>query len=212
MSEYLFEHTRVERIQAWTDRANLAEQRALEKAGSFREGVLRGRRGQRRPTLPHLRVTLDRPARSPYARSMGHDDLPSLELAFPGPERDHGVAAILRGRKTALTGLLEIYEHAGEAVPVAGQRFSVLGSDGLPAVTIELVEVRVVPVKEIDDDFARAEGRGYADAAAWRTAHEEFFRSDGVSEFLGRTPVVDDDTLVVAQRFRVCSERTGPCL
>ncbi|MFB6783571.1 ASCH domain-containing protein [Streptomyces sp. NPDC056352] len=134
---------------------------------------------------------------------MGHDDLPTLELAFPGPERDRGVAAILRGEKTALTGLLEIFEHAGEAVPQTGQRFSVLDSEGRPAVTIELVDVRVVPMKEIDDDFARAEGRGYSDVAQWRAAHEEFFRSDGVSEFLGRTPVVDDDTLVVAERFRV---------
>ncbi|GAA3425974.1 hypothetical protein GCM10018953_31570 [Streptosporangium nondiastaticum] len=138
-----------------------------------------------------------------HSHPMGHDDLPALELAFPGPERDRGVAAILSGQKTALTGLLEIYEHAGEAVPMTGQRFSVLDSEGLPAVTIELVDVRVVPMKEIDDDFARAEGRGYSDVAQWRTAHEEFFRSDGVSEFLGRTPVIDGDTLVVAERFRV---------
>ncbi|MFF0777738.1 MULTISPECIES: ASCH domain-containing protein [unclassified Streptomyces] len=141
---------------------------------------------------------------------MGHDDLPTLELAFPGPERDRGVEAVLAGRKTALTGLLEIYEHAGEAVPVPGQRFSVLDSDGRPAVTIELVDVRVVPVKEIDEDFARAEGRGYADVAEWRAAHEEFFRSDGVSEYLGHTPVIDDDTLVVAERFRVVGSEASP--
>lgn len=141
--------------------------------------------------------------RASYHRPMGHGDLPTLELAFPGPERDRGVAAILSGQKTALTGLLEIYEHAGEAVPVTGQRFSVLDSEGRPAVTIELVDVRVVAMKEIDDDFARAEGRGYSGVAEWRTAHEEFFRSDGVSEYLGRTPIIDDDTLVVAERFRV---------
>ncbi|HEU5157288.1 MAG TPA: GNAT family protein [Streptosporangiaceae bacterium] len=38
---YLFDHTRAQRIQAFTDSANLAEQRALEKAGFEREGVLR---------------------------------------------------------------------------------------------------------------------------------------------------------------------------
>ncbi|MEU3712085.1 ASCH domain-containing protein [Streptomyces catenulae] len=131
------------------------------------------------------------------------DDLPTLELAFPGPERDRGVAAILDGQKTALTGLREIYAHAGEAIPRAGQRFAVLDSEARPAVTIELTDVRVVPMKEIDDAFARAEGRGYADAAQWRTAHEEFFRSAGVSAYLGHTPVIDGDTLVVAQTFRV---------
>ncbi|WP_299534930.1 GNAT family N-acetyltransferase [uncultured Streptomyces sp.] len=38
---YLFDHTRAERVQAWTDHANIAEQRALEKAGFVQEGVLR---------------------------------------------------------------------------------------------------------------------------------------------------------------------------
>ncbi|MFF8531862.1 GNAT family N-acetyltransferase [Streptomyces sp. NPDC015532] len=38
---YLFAHTRAERVQAFTDHANLAEQRALEKAGFTREGTLR---------------------------------------------------------------------------------------------------------------------------------------------------------------------------
>ncbi len=144
-----------------------------------------------------------------YHHPMGRDDLPTLELAFPGPERDRGVAAILSGQKTALTGLLEIYEHAGEAVPVPGQRFSVLDSAGHSAATIEVVDVRVVPMKEIDDDFALAEGRGYTNVAQWRAAHEEFFRSPGVSEFLGHNPVIDDDTLVIAERFRLV-EPDGP--
>ncbi|ROS75338.1 GNAT family N-acetyltransferase [Cellulomonas sp. PhB143] len=38
---YLFDHTPVERVQAFTDVANLAEQRALEKVGFQREGVVR---------------------------------------------------------------------------------------------------------------------------------------------------------------------------
>lgn len=132
-----------------------------------------------------------------------HDGLPVLELAFPGPERDSGVAAIRSGGKTALTGLKEIYEHAGEALPAVGQRYSVVDSDGVHAVTIELVEVTVLPMAEVGDDFAHAEGRGYADAAEWRAAHVDFFTSEGVRDFLGRTPVVDGDTLVVAERFRV---------
>jgi RimJ/RimL family protein N-acetyltransferase len=40
--EYLFAHTQVNRIQAATEITNVAEQRALEKAGFTREGVLRG--------------------------------------------------------------------------------------------------------------------------------------------------------------------------
>lgn len=40
---YLFAHTLVNRVEAITEIGNVAEQRALEKAGFAREGVLRGR-------------------------------------------------------------------------------------------------------------------------------------------------------------------------
>jgi RimJ/RimL family protein N-acetyltransferase len=39
---YLFDHSTVNRVEASTEIGNLAEQRALEKAGFTREGVLRG--------------------------------------------------------------------------------------------------------------------------------------------------------------------------
>jgi RimJ/RimL family protein N-acetyltransferase len=41
LARYLFAHTTVHRIQASTELGNLAEQRALEKAGFTREGVSR---------------------------------------------------------------------------------------------------------------------------------------------------------------------------
>jgi RimJ/RimL family protein N-acetyltransferase len=41
IAEHLFQTTLVERLEASTDIDNLAEQRALEKAGYVREGVLR---------------------------------------------------------------------------------------------------------------------------------------------------------------------------
>ncbi|KUH38607.1 MULTISPECIES: GNAT family N-acetyltransferase [Streptomyces] len=40
--EYLFAHTKVNRIEASTEVVNVAEQRALEGAGFTREGILRG--------------------------------------------------------------------------------------------------------------------------------------------------------------------------
>ena len=42
LAEYLFAHTQVNRIAAETEAGNIAEQRALEKAGFTREGTLRG--------------------------------------------------------------------------------------------------------------------------------------------------------------------------
>ena len=62
-----------------------------------------------------------------------------------------------------------------------------LDSAGQPEAVIELTEVRVVPISEVDHEYARAESRGYADAAEWRRAHEDFFRSEGIAEFPSAT-------------------------
>ncbi|MFF6842190.1 GNAT family N-acetyltransferase [Streptomyces tanashiensis] len=64
LADYLFEHTRADRIQAWTDVANLAEQRALEKAGFVREGVLRSavwRGGQWNDSVIYSVLRAERP-------------------------------------------------------------------------------------------------------------------------------------------------------
>ncbi|HEV2781422.1 MAG TPA: GNAT family N-acetyltransferase [Actinophytocola sp.] len=55
LAEHLFATTEVDRVEASTDVDNVAEQRALEKAGFRREGVLRGAqlRGGRRRDIVH---------------------------------------------------------------------------------------------------------------------------------------------------------------
>jgi uncharacterized protein YhfF len=136
-------------------------------------------------------------------------EFPVMELGRPGPERDQGIAAIRSGTKTALTALLDILEHEGEPAPVPGQRFLLIDSAGNPALVIELTEVAVVPVSEVGDGFAQAEGRGYTDAAEWRAAHEELFTSPEVTAYLGFTPVIHDGTLVVTQRFRRVGDEAG---
>jgi RimJ/RimL family protein N-acetyltransferase len=42
LAAYLFAHTQVNRVEATTEITNLAEQRALERAGFTREGIMRG--------------------------------------------------------------------------------------------------------------------------------------------------------------------------
>jgi RimJ/RimL family protein N-acetyltransferase len=66
LAEHLFATTELDRVEAGTDVENLAEQRALEKAGFRREGVLRGTqvRGGTRHDLVHygiLRADLQPP-------------------------------------------------------------------------------------------------------------------------------------------------------
>lgn len=62
LAEYLFATTPVHRVQASTDVENVAEQRALERAGFRREGVLRGaqwRRGAYHDLLSYGRLRTD---------------------------------------------------------------------------------------------------------------------------------------------------------
>jgi RimJ/RimL family protein N-acetyltransferase len=58
VADWLFANTSVNRVEASTDVANVAEQRSLEKAGYFREGIQRG--AQFRAGANHDLVTFSR--------------------------------------------------------------------------------------------------------------------------------------------------------
>ena len=63
---------------------------------------------------------------------------------------------------------------------------------GVRRAIIEVTEVRVLPAREIDLQFARDEGEGFESVQEWHEAHERFFE---------RT--IEPDTLIDAVRFRV---------
>ena len=126
------------------------------------------------------------------------------EFAFPGPLRDQLVAAILDGAKTTTTGLVADYEHEGEPLPRPGERQVVVDSAGQPVTVIEIVAVRVLRLKDVDLAHAIGEGEGDTSVAQWRAGHEDFWHSAQLREALDDPGfTVDDDTLVVAEEFRV---------
>ena len=132
--------------------------------------------------------------------------LPAWGFAFPGPLRDELTALALAGTKTTTAGLLAEMEAEGEALPVAGAREVLLDSGEQPVAVIETVDCRVARLADVDDRHAIDEGEGYADAHEFRVAHERFWNGylDDLRSTLGDpTFVLDDDTLVVLQRFRV---------
>jgi uncharacterized protein YhfF len=132
------------------------------------------------------------------------DDLPPAEFAFPGPLRDQLVAAILTGAKTSTTGLALFYERENEQLPKVGQLSAVLDSLGRRVAAIEVTEVRVVRLADVDLQHALDEGEGDESVAQWRAGHERFWHSAEVREELGDPEfTVNDDTLVVTERFRL---------
>jgi uncharacterized protein YhfF len=135
---------------------------------------------------------------------MSSPDLALAEFGFPGPLRDRLVAAILSGEKVTTTGLLEEYRREGRDPPQPGRRELVVDSAGRGVAVIELLEVDVRRMRDVDLDFAIAEGEGFRSLSEWYDAHVTFFTSPEMTAALGDPAVVvGDDTLVVCSRFRV---------
>jgi uncharacterized protein YhfF len=132
--------------------------------------------------------------------------LPAWGFAFPGPLRDKLTALALAGTKTTTAGLQVEVVLGKDAMPVIGTREILLDSDERPVALIETVDCRVVRLADVDDQHAIDEGEGYADAHEFRVAHERFWNGyiDDLRASLGDPGFeLDDDTLVVLQRFKV---------
>ncbi|MFF9349717.1 ASCH domain-containing protein [Streptomyces sp. NPDC014734] len=125
-------------------------------------------------------------------------------LAFPGPLRDRLVRAVLDGAKVSTTGLLAEYEAEREELPPVGERSALIDSDGREIAVLEVTEVRVLRLGDVDLRHAVDEGEGHASVAEWRADHEKFWHGAEMREALGDPEfTTDDDTMVVAERFRV---------
>lgn len=132
------------------------------------------------------------------------DALPIGEYAYPGPLRDSLVAAILAGRKTSTTSLLESYLRDAEELPVVGGREAVVDSNGVRVCVTENVEVQVRALADVSLAHAVAEGEGFTTVAGWRAAHERFWHSEQFRAEIGDPGfAVHDDTQVVCVTFRV---------
>lgn len=120
-------------------------------------------------------------------------DAPPMELGYARTDlRRRLVDAVLRGEKTATAGLRSDYG-PDDRLPEAGDRSLLLGWDDEPVGVVETAEVRFIRAGDVDLQFARDEGEGFDTVADWRAAHERFWAGQEIT----------DDTLVVAERFRL---------
>lgn len=131
------------------------------------------------------------PHRHASAEAFAFGDTPTLasELA----------ALVQLGRKRATTSLPVEFSSERVPLPAPGDVRIVLRADGDPVAIIELTEVRLVPFRTVDAEYAADEGEGDGTLAWWQAAHREYFRR--VSAKLGCE--FDEDTPVICQRFRV---------
>ncbi|WP_261252218.1 ASCH domain-containing protein [Bifidobacterium polysaccharolyticum] len=136
------------------------------------------------------------------ARDVGN--LPKDEFAFPGPERDRLVEAILDGRKTATTSLMAEFIHDHEPLPSSGRQTILVNSDNQPVAVLRYASVSVIRLGVVTWQHVLNEGEGYKSPAEWREAHESFWTSENMRQALDDPDfTVDDQTLVVLETFHV---------
>jgi uncharacterized protein YhfF len=120
---------------------------------------------------------------------------------------------VLAGTKTATASLEVEWDLDGDPLPVPGWREVVVDADGRYVAVVETTEVRVLRMADVDDEFARDEGEGFADAAEWRVAHERFWNAylDSLREQMGDPEwSLTDDTRIVCERFRLVERFPEP--
>jgi uncharacterized protein YhfF len=139
--------------------------------------------------------------------------MPAWGFAFPGPLRDQLTVLALDGTKTATAGLAVEYVVDGGMPPRAGDREVMLDSAGRAVAIVEITKVELSTIGLVSDEFARAEGEGFADAHDWRVAHERFWNGyiDDLRAGL-RDPGfrLDDSTVVVCEWFRLVERLDRP--
>lgn len=100
------------------------------------------------------------------------------------------------GAKRATCEALSVYESGGEAMPVVGRRDIALDWSGAPALVIETTAIEIARFKDVEADFALAEGENDT-LEGWRRDHEAYFR---------RSSGFDPEMKLVCERFEVVED------
>ncbi|MFT9846150.1 ASCH domain-containing protein [Aneurinibacillus sp. REN35] len=113
-----------------------------------------------------------------------------------GASADWLADLVVEGKKTATTSGFVFYELEKEPIPQAGEYNIVLDGQVKPVAVIQIQSVEVVPMNEVTEEFALAEGEG--DYRFWWDAHEKFF-----TKLLKEYSVeFSPHMLVVCERFK----------
>jgi uncharacterized protein YhfF len=109
---------------------------------------------------------------------------------------DRLLALVRSGRKTATCGALRDFEAGGEALPAVGRHDISLDWDGQPALAIETMEVSVRRFRDVEADFALAEGEDET-LEGWQAGHRAYFERNGGW---------DAEMELVCERFRMVED------
>jgi uncharacterized protein YhfF len=106
---------------------------------------------------------------------------------------------VLSGKKTATASLKSINEILPENAPIDNGYSVVTSFEGEPFCIIRTSEIRFLPFREVDEDFAFDEGEGDRTLEHWRAEHWKYFEREAAEygvEF-------DETSEVCCERFRL---------
>jgi uncharacterized protein YhfF len=109
------------------------------------------------------------------------------------------IALVRAGKKRATMGRLADFGPGKEAKPVVGRCDIITDWDGTPAVVVRTVLVEEMPLNEISEDFALAEGENET-YQEWYDDHRRYFERNG-----GWAP----DMMMICERFEVVEDLAG---
>ncbi|WP_368505119.1 ASCH domain-containing protein [Alkalihalophilus sp. As8PL] len=112
-----------------------------------------------------------------------------------GASADELASLVVNGEKRATTSGFLFYELEREALPQAGEYYIILNGQNEPVAVIQIQSVEVLPMNEVTEEFALAEGEG--DYQYWWDAHEAFFTTL-LKEY---DKAFSPNMLVVCERF-----------
>ncbi|MEO1039130.1 MAG: ASCH domain-containing protein [Pseudomonadota bacterium] len=103
----------------------------------------------------------------------------------------------LIGRKQATATLARWFQGDPDALPQPGDLWLITDGRGDPACVIRTIQVDIMPVREVDADFAFDEGEGDLSLDYWLSEHRKFWRREAEREGFDYS----DDLDVVCERF-----------
>ncbi|MBN8210513.1 ASCH domain-containing protein [Bacillus sp. NTK071] len=116
-----------------------------------------------------------------------------------GDDADQLANLVMRGIKTATCSAHIFYEFDEEPLPTTNDYSIILNSQNEPVAIIKTVEVSIVPMNEVSEEFAAAEGEGDLSYEYWWNVHEAFF----TAELKEVEREFSEDMLVVCERFEL---------
>ena len=123
----------------------------------------------------------------------------SIRIGSTPGDASEGARLILEGEKTATSALLWEFEESGDDLPVNGSLSIVEDGIWMPVCIVETVSVEIVPLSEVDGDFANAYSECDGTLEGWHRVFDEYYLE--MCEESGRT--MSSDEPLVCEYFRV---------